>query len=159
VGPIGHAASPDRTQPRSAIVSVKRLTAPSGSVDGGSPALPPPSARSPHLSGISTVPDPSRTEPQSAPDATVLESSSVSGGSGSSVVVDDVVVEVVVVVEPGSEVVVGGGRVDVVVVVGPVNWWSVTVPERLAAPGPGSEAAPSISGLPVAGMQNADASV
>ena len=71
------------------------------------------------------------------------------------VVVGAVVVDVVA---PSVDVVVGA-TVEVVVVLEPTNSRSRTVPLRLAAPGPGSDAAPSIRMLPVPGMQKTDPSV
>ena len=155
VGPSGHAVRSERTQPVSLVFTLKRFTAPSGSADDGMVLTPSPSARLPQARGVRTVPLPSRTAPQS-PVPAVLANSIVSGGSGSSVVVLVVVGGTEVVDEAAVVEVVGGGGVVVVVLVEP-NSRSTTVPVRLAAPGPGNDAAPSIRTLPVAGMQKADA--
>src|SRR6185503_6114705 len=147
-GPIGQAVSSDRIQPISPVLRLKRLTAPSGSADGATVLAADPRARSPQSSGIRTVPPPSRTSPQ-VPVPVVLANSIVSGGNGRSVVPVVVVGGTDVdVLAPVVEVVLGA-VVDVVVELVPLNSCSTTVPARLAAPGPGREAPPSISTLPV----------
>src|SRR6185436_1081090 len=74
---------------------------------------------------------------------------------GSSVVVLVLVVVTMVLVEVGSDVVL---VTEVLVVVAPLTSVRLSRPARLAAPGPGRPAAPSITKLPVAGMQNVEAS-
>src|SRR5262249_13016934 len=131
----------------------KWTTAPSGSVDGGSPPLPLPSERSPHASVSSVPPSPSRVTPHDPVPAT-LANSTVSGrrGGRSVLLVLLVVVGVVVVLAP---VVVVGGSVVVldVVVVEPTTWVSFTVAGRLAAPGPGRLAAAFTMPFAVPGTQ------
>src|SRR5262245_53163225 len=73
---------------------------------------------------------------------------------GSNVVVLVLVVVTIVDVELGSDVVLVS---VVLVVVAPDTSLRLRSPARLAAPGPGKPAAPSITKLPVAGMQKADA--
>src|SRR5262249_37938667 len=65
--------------------------------------------------------------------------------------------DVDVVVDTADVLVVVGTVVDVVEVVGPISC-TRTEPAMLAAPGPGSDAAPSMSTLPACGTQNAEAS-
>jgi hypothetical protein len=143
VGPIGHAVSSDRMQPRSPVFRLKRLTAPSGSVDGAMPLTPLPRYRFPHVSGFGP-----RRRRRASPPRLRCSELEVSGGRSSVEVVVVVGADVVDVVAPVVDVV-EGAIVDVVVVLAP-NSRSRTVPLRLGT-GTGQDAAPSMS--VVAGMQ------
>jgi hypothetical protein len=146
-------------------LTMNRLVAPSGTGPSGTLDPPPPRSSAPQPRFFINAFEPSCVEPQAPVPAAVVKSSTTVPGAAVVVVV---LVVVVVVVGPAVVVVVGTVVVVVVVVVvAPaivvvvvvVTWVSRTVPGRLSAPGPGSDAAPSIRRLPVAGTQNVVASV
>jgi hypothetical protein len=98
-------------------------------------------------------------EPQAPLPVAVEKSSTTVPGGGSVDVVVLVVVDVLVVDGPTLVDVVGVAEVDVVLEPGVVVlvWMITIVPGSVVAPGPGSEVAPLMSELDVAGTQNVDA--